>query len=109
MAEALELSNGRVTIRLHAEKGVFDAVDSDGQVALREAAFGVLLDDGSALSSRGRAFRAEGEPPSRNTPKSRLEPATEIPMSGVGSWKGGVAVSLGSLTIWMVAAGRSPD
>ena len=62
MAEAIELSNGRVTVRLHPEKGVFDAVDGDGQVALTEAAFGALLDDGSALSSRGRAFRVMGEP-----------------------------------------------
>src|SRR3989449_1081874 len=55
--EAFELSNGLIAVRLDAENGVFDVRDGDGDTVVSDAAFGVVLTDGSPLSSRGLSMR----------------------------------------------------
>src|SRR3989442_3770406 len=67
MPEAIELSNGFVTVRLDADSGVFDLLDGDGDTVIASAAIGVLLTDGQALSTRGLGFRLV----------SRMEPSDD--------------------------------
>src|SRR3989442_15301187 len=57
MPEAIELSNGFVTVRLDADSGVFDLLEGDGDTVIARAAIGVLLTDGQALATRGLGFR----------------------------------------------------
>ena len=62
MSEPTALSNGLVTVRVHADEGTFDVLDAAGRSSVVDAAISVVLVDGTAFSSRGAPFRLAGRP-----------------------------------------------
>ena len=60
MFETPELSNGLITVRVDADQGTFDVLDTYGHVVIAGAAFGVIMQDGAVFSTRGRTVHGEG-------------------------------------------------
>lgn len=57
MSDAIELSDRYLAIRVRPQTGIFDVIDDAGRRVIAEAAIGVVLADGIALSTRGRVVR----------------------------------------------------
>ncbi len=66
-AQGPALSNGRLSVKVHANKGTFDIVDlAAGRRVVAEGAASLTLSDGPTLTTRGTGFLVEGAVPAED-------------------------------------------